>query len=55
MKLLDLDERLSGQAINWQQHCGHDNKCNYTKDNHWGFTTETGVILKVVNSDWKVE
>jgi len=28
---------------------------NYTKDNHWGFTTETGVILKVVNSDWKVE
>lgn len=27
----------------------------YTKDNHWGFTTETGVILKVVNSDWKVE
>lgn len=28
---------------------------NYTKDNHWGFTTETGVILKVVNQDWKVE
>lgn len=28
---------------------------NYTKDNHWGFTTETGVILKVVNADWKVE
>jgi len=28
---------------------------NYTKDNHWGFTTETGVILKVVNGDWKVE
>jgi len=27
----------------------------YTKDNHWGFTTETGVILKVVNGDWKVE
>ena len=25
-----------------------------TKDNHWGFTTETGVILKVVNGDWKV-
>jgi branched-chain amino acid transport system substrate-binding protein len=28
---------------------------NYSKDNHWGFTTETGVILKVVNADWKVE
>ncbi len=28
---------------------------HYTKDNHWGFTTETGVILKVVNGDWKVE
>lgn len=28
---------------------------NYTKDNHWGYTTETGVILKVVNGDWKVE
>jgi branched-chain amino acid transport system substrate-binding protein len=28
---------------------------NYSKDNHWGFTTETGVILKVVNGDWKVE
>ncbi len=27
----------------------------YTKDNHFGFTTETGVILKVVNGDWKVE
>ena len=28
---------------------------NYTKANHWGFTTETGLVLKVVNSDWKVE
>ena len=28
---------------------------NYSKDNHWGFTTQTGVILKVVNGDWKVE
>ena len=28
---------------------------NYTKDNHWGFTTETGVVLKVVNGDWKFE
>jgi branched-chain amino acid transport system substrate-binding protein len=27
----------------------------YTKANHWGFTTETGVILKVVNGDWKIE
>jgi branched-chain amino acid transport system substrate-binding protein len=28
---------------------------NYTKDNHWGYTTETGVMLKVVNGDWKIE
>ena len=28
---------------------------NYTHDNHWGFTTETGLVLKVVNGDWKVE
>ena len=28
---------------------------NYTKANHWGFTIETGLILKVVNGDWKVE
>jgi branched-chain amino acid transport system substrate-binding protein len=28
---------------------------NYTKANHWGYTTETGLILKVVNGDWKVE
>lgn len=28
---------------------------NYTPTNHWGFTTETGVVLKVVNGDWKVE
>ncbi|MDC8783816.1 ABC transporter substrate-binding protein [Roseateles koreensis] len=27
----------------------------YSKDNHWGFTNETGVMLKVVNGDWKVE
>jgi branched-chain amino acid transport system substrate-binding protein len=27
----------------------------WTKDDHWGFTNETGVVLKVVNSDWKVE
>jgi len=28
---------------------------NWTPDNHWGFTNETGVMLKVVNQDWKVE
>ena len=28
---------------------------NWTKDNHWGYTLETGVMLKVVNGDWKVE
>ncbi|RZJ08803.1 MAG: ABC transporter substrate-binding protein [Rubrivivax sp.] len=27
----------------------------YTKDDHWGFQPETGVMLKVVNGDWKVE
>lgn len=27
----------------------------YTKDNHWGFTVETPVMLKVVSGDWKVE
>jgi branched-chain amino acid transport system substrate-binding protein len=28
---------------------------NWTKDDHWGYTNETGVVLKVVNGDWKVE
>ena len=28
---------------------------NWTKQDHWGYTNETGVIVKVVNSDWKVE
>ncbi len=28
---------------------------NWTHDDHWGFTNETGVMLKVVNLDWKVE
>jgi branched-chain amino acid transport system substrate-binding protein len=28
---------------------------NYSRDNHWGFTTETGLVLKVVNGDWKVD
>jgi branched-chain amino acid transport system substrate-binding protein len=28
---------------------------NYTADDHWGFTPETGVMLKVVDGDWKLE
>lgn len=28
---------------------------NWTKDDHWGYTNESGVIVKVVNGDWKVE
>jgi len=28
---------------------------NWTKDDHWGFTTKTGVMLKVVNGDWAYE
>jgi len=28
---------------------------NWTKTDHWGYTNETGVMLKVVNADWKVE
>jgi branched-chain amino acid transport system substrate-binding protein len=28
---------------------------NWTKQDHWGFTNETGVIVKVVNGDWKME
>jgi len=28
---------------------------NWTKADHWGYTNETGVMLKVVNGDWKVE
>jgi branched-chain amino acid transport system substrate-binding protein len=27
----------------------------FSRDNHWGYTSETGVILKVVNGDWKIE
>jgi branched-chain amino acid transport system substrate-binding protein len=27
---------------------------NWTKDDHWGYTNETGVMLQVVNGDWKV-
>jgi len=28
---------------------------NWTKQDHWGYTNETGVIVKVVNGDWKIE
>ena len=28
---------------------------NWTKDDHWGYTNETGVVVKVVNGDWKIE
>ena len=28
---------------------------NWTKADHWGYTNETGVIVKVVNGDWSVE
>ncbi len=28
---------------------------NWSKTDHWGYTNETGVMLKVVNADWKVE
>ncbi|HMA08826.1 MAG TPA: ABC transporter substrate-binding protein [Ramlibacter sp.] len=28
---------------------------NWTHDDHWGFTNETGVMLKVVNGEFKVE
>ena len=28
---------------------------NWTKQDHWGFTNQTGVIVKVVNGDWKME
>lgn len=28
---------------------------NWTKDDHWGYTMETGVMLKVVNGEFKVD
>ena len=28
---------------------------NWTKQDHWGYTDDTGVVVKVVNGDWKVE
>ena len=27
---------------------------NYTPTDHFGFTPETGVLLKIVNGDWQV-
>jgi len=28
---------------------------HYTPEDHWGFTMDTGVMLKVVNGDWSLE
>ena len=28
---------------------------NWSKDDHWGFTNETGVMMKVAGGEWKVE
>jgi branched-chain amino acid transport system substrate-binding protein len=28
---------------------------NWNKNDHWGYTNETGVMLKVVNGEFKVE
>jgi len=28
---------------------------NYTKTDHWGFTNDSAVVLKVVNGDWEVQ
>ena len=28
---------------------------NWTKEDHWGYTLDTGVMVKVVNGDWKME
>jgi branched-chain amino acid transport system substrate-binding protein len=28
---------------------------NWSKEDHWGYTLDTGVIVKVVNGDWKIE
>ena len=48
---LALKEALeSGGAIPVSQ-----GTINYTPQDHWGFTPETGIIMKVVNGDWKVE
>ena len=28
---------------------------NWTHDDHWGYVNETGVVVKVVGGDWKME
>lgn len=28
---------------------------DYTPDDHWGYRPDTGVVMKVVNGDWKLE
>jgi branched-chain amino acid transport system substrate-binding protein len=28
---------------------------NWTREDHWGYTNETGVVVKVVGGDWKIE
>jgi hypothetical protein len=28
---------------------------NWTSDDHWGFSNHAGVVVKVVNGDWKIE
>ena len=28
---------------------------NFTKTDHWGFTNDSAVVLKVVNGDWEVQ
>ena len=28
---------------------------NWTHDDHWGYVNETGLVVKVVNGDWKIE
>ncbi|TMH07259.1 MAG: branched-chain amino acid ABC transporter substrate-binding protein, partial [Betaproteobacteria bacterium] len=28
---------------------------NWTKDDHWGYTNKTPVMLKVVDGDWKID
>ena len=28
---------------------------NWSREDHWGYTNDTGVIVKVVNGDWKIE
>ena len=35
-------------------HAGVAGVLNHTPDDHFGFTNETGVLLTIVNGDWKV-